>query len=89
MSENPVRIDLGRLSPNIIKEVEERTGHGLTEFQAPGAHIGDMLCAIAYAVLRRRDPNITPEQAAERDDIEWVNSGVPPTNAGGSGRKPR
>ncbi len=77
-----LRIDMQRVKPAVLKEVEERLGHPLGDLMKPGRNQAEALWALAYAVGRRLDPTLTWEQAGELD-VYMVNVKIPPTNAGG------
>ena len=77
-----LRIDVQRIKPAVLDEVEERLGHPLGDLMKPGKNQAKALWALAYAVGRRLDPNLTYEQAGEVD-VYLVNARIPPTGAGG------
>lgn len=83
-----LRIDMQRVRPAVLKEVEERLGHPLGDLLKPGAHQAPALWALAFAVGRRLDPALTYEEAGEID-VYLVNARVPPTVAGGFGTRQR
>ena len=81
-SSKELRIDMQRIKPAVLKEVEERLGHPLADLMKPGRNQADAIWALAYAVGRRLDPSLTYEQAGELD-VYLVGAKVPPTVAGG------
>ena len=77
-----LRIDMQRVKPAVLKEVEEKLGHPLGDLLKPGHQQAEALWALAYAYGRRIDPSLTWEQAGELD-VYVVGAKVPPTGAGG------
>jgi hypothetical protein len=84
-SEQPLtelHIDMQRIKPAVLKEVEARLGHALSDLLKPGRNQAEALWALAYAYGRRVDPALTWEQAGEID-VFLDNAPVPPTSAAG------
>lgn len=77
-----ISIDLRRLKPAVLKEVEERINAPLSDLMKPGKRQAEALWALAYAVGRRLDPELTYEEAGELD-VVLENAPIPPTAAAG------
>lgn len=77
-----IHIDMKRLKPAVLKEIEDRLGKPASYYIKDGVPQGDFLWALAYAVGRRQDPELTYEEAGELD-LVVENVPVPPTGAAG------
>jgi len=75
-------IDMRRVKPAVVKEVEQRLGEPLSAAGRKGRE-ADIMWAFAFAVGRRQDPELTWEEAGEIDVTLIRAVDVPPTGAGG------
>ena len=75
-------IDMRRVKPAVVKEVEERLGESLSAAGAKKRE-ADIVWAFAFAVGRRLDPTLTYEEAGEIDVTLIQEASVPPTAGSG------
>ncbi len=75
-------IDMRRVKPAVVKEVEQRLGEPLSAAGRKGRE-ADIMWAFAFAMGRRLDPGLTYEEAGEIDITLIREAAVPPTSGSG------